>query len=130
ILSASKDMLNIINDILNLERLRSGKLILKEIDFSKLVQEVCASHQPDVIQKHQTFTLQLPEHIVYANADIGQLSQAVTNLVGNAIKYTPNDGHITVRLQQMDSHIRFEVQDTGYGIPQSAQEKMFTEFFR
>lgn len=130
ILTASKDMLNIINDILNLERLRSGKLLLREIDFTKLVQEVCASHQPDIIQKQQTFALKVPEAIVYANADVGQLSQAVTNLVGNAIKYTPDKGEITVRLQTADKDIRFEVQDTGYGIPQSAQEKMFTEFFR
>ncbi|GAB5493006.1 MAG: hypothetical protein Phog2KO_32210 [Phototrophicaceae bacterium] len=130
ILKASKDMLDIINDILNLERLRSGKLLLKEIDFSTLIREVCESHQPDVIQKQQIFDLQMPENIVYANADVGQLSQAVTNIVGNAIKYTPNEGKITVRLEQNEDSIRFEVQDTGYGIPKEAQEKMFTEFYR
>lgn len=130
ILKASKDMVNIINDILNLERLRSGKLLLKDVNFTTLIQEVCASHQPDVIQKQQIFDLQLPADSIHVNADLGQISQAVTNLVGNAIKYTPDEGQITVRLLEKGESIRFEVQDTGYGIPQSAQEKMFTEFYR
>ena len=124
------EMLNIINDILNLERLRSGKLALEEIDLTRLTSEVCASHQPDTIQKKQQFEVNLPDQPIHANADTGQLSEAISNLVGNAIKYTPDGGRVTVRLSEEDNLIRFEVEDTGYGISREAQDKLFTEFYR
>lgn len=127
---ASLEMKDIIADILNLERLRSTKLKLEPVKINRILLEVSSSHQPDIIQKNQQFDMQLPETTLYVNADIGQLSQAITNLIGNAIKYTPDDGKITVRLHQEDKRINFEVEDTGYGIPQDAQEKLFTEFYR
>ncbi len=126
----SQEMLNIINDILSVERLRSGKLVLEEINFTRLVREVCASHQPDIIQKQQTFELITPETPIHVNADLGQLSQAVTNFVGNAVKYTPNNGAITVRIIENETGIRFEVQDTGYGIPDASKDSIFTAFYR
>ena len=127
---ASQEMLNIIQDILNLERLRSGKVTMYIVNFAQMVKEVCASHQPDTIQKEQTFTMQLPDKPISVHADFGQLSQAVTNLVGNAIKYTPEKGSVSVRVYNEGDYVRFEVEDTGYGIPEVAQSKLFTEFFR
>jgi signal transduction histidine kinase len=127
---ASKDMLNIIEDTLNLERLRSGRVNLALVDFTPMVRDVCASHQPDTIQKQQSFDLEISDEAIYIKADFGQLSQAVTNLVGNAIKYTPDKGRVTVRAFRVGAYLRFEVEDTGYGIPKDAQEKLFTEFYR
>lgn len=128
--AAGQEMLNIIDDNLNLDRLRSGKIFLEDVDLTVLVREVCASHQPDIIQKHQTLHLDLPDEAVHGNVDRSYLSQVITNLVGNAIKYTPDEGTISVRLKAEPSQIYFEVQDTGYGIPQEAQAKLFTEFYR
>lgn len=128
--SATTDMMHIINDILNLERLRSGRINLEPTDLTQLVREVCSSHQPDVIQKSQTFKLDVPKEILEVKADVGQLSQAVTNLVGNAIKYTPDEGTVQVRLYREGDKIHFEVQDNGYGIPKESQANMFAEFFR
>ncbi|MEO1287714.1 MAG: ATP-binding protein [Chloroflexota bacterium] len=130
ILSGSQEMLDIITDILNLERLRSSKLSLESVNLVKLVDEVCSSYQPDYIQKQQTFRSYLPEMPVHVNADLGQLSQAISNLIGNAIKYTPNEGRINVRVSADAMMVRFEVEDTGYGIPADAQAQLFTEFYR
>lgn len=127
---AGDEMLHIINDFLDLERLRSGKPALEDIDLTQLAREVCASHQPDTIQKKLEFTLDMPDAPVRALADTSQISQAITNLVGNAIKYTPEGGAITVRLEPQNGEIRFSVEDTGYGIPKDAQDKLFTEFYR
>ncbi|MEO1162668.1 MAG: ATP-binding protein, partial [Chloroflexota bacterium] len=128
--SGGQEMVDIITDILNLERLRAGRLTVEPVDVTKLVKEVCGSQQPDVIQKRQRFNVQLPNDAVFIEADLGQLSQAVSNLVGNAIKYTPEEGQVSVVLVQEDNGIHFSVKDTGYGIPQNAQEKLFSEFFR
>ena len=127
---SAKEMHSIIKSTLDNERLRSGNITVEDINLNELVQQVCASHQPDIIQKRQVFTLDIPEDIIHTLADVSQVSQAITNLVGNAIKYTPEEGNITVRLSTANDMIRFEVEDTGYGIPQDAQDQMFTEFYR
>lgn len=127
---SSLEMRQIITDILDLERLRATKVNLKPIEINRVIREVCSSHQPDAIQKKQEFDIQLPDTSLYINADLGQISQAFSNLIGNAIKYTPDEGHVIVRLEQKDKNMYFEVKDNGYGIPAEAQEKLFTEFFR
>ncbi|NDJ61480.1 MAG: CHASE2 domain-containing protein [Chloroflexi bacterium] len=128
--SAGVDMLNIINDILSLERLRSSKIAAEPVNLSLLVRDVCGSHQPDVIRKQQHFTLELQADDLHVQGDPGQLSQAITNLVGNAIKYTPDAGTIVVRLNADDATLHFAVEDTGYGIPLESQADLFSEFFR
>jgi len=127
---AGDEMLRIIDDILNLERMRSGKLMLSNINLSQMVQEVCARNQPDLIQKQQNLELVIPDSAITVHADAAQLSQAINNFVGNAIKYTPDGGQVTVRLTADGKTVRFEVEDTGYGIPVKAQSKIFSEFYR
>lgn len=127
---AGDEMLRIIDDILNLERMRSGKLLLSDINLSQVVREVCSRHQPDLIQKEQTLDIVMPDEAITVRADAAQLSQAITNYVGNAIKYTPQGGRVVVRLTAEGQRVRFEVEDSGYGIPAKAQPKIFTEFYR
>jgi signal transduction histidine kinase len=127
---AGDEMLRIIDDILNLERMRSGKPMLSNINLSQMVQEVCARNQPDLLQKQQTMDIIIPDTSLTVRADAAQLSQAINNFVGNAIKYTPESGRVTVRLKSDGQTIRFEVEDTGYGIPAKAQPKIFSEFYR
>jgi signal transduction histidine kinase len=62
--------------------------------------------------------------------DAVRLKQALSNLVGNAIKYTPDAGRVWVRLTRDDQRVVFEVQDTGYGISKAAQAKLFQRFYR
>ena len=65
------------------------------------------------------------------NGNFNQLVQAVSNIVGNAIKYTPEGGRIHVRMfATAEQTIRLEVQDTGYGMPKEALAKLFTDFYR
>jgi len=127
---AGDEMLRIIDDILNLERMRSGKLMLSNINLSQMVKDVCARNQPDQIQKGQQMDIIIPDSAITVQADAAQLSQAVNNFVGNAIKYTPDGGMVTVRLTSDGKTVRFEVEDTGYGIPPKAQPKIFSEFYR
>src|SRR5687767_14548457 len=59
-----------------------------------------------------------------------QLQQALTNLVGNSIKYTPPNGKVDVKIQAENGEFRFEVSDNGYGIPEDRQAKLFERFYR
>lgn len=59
-----------------------------------------------------------------------ELQQAIANLIGNSIKYTPVGGFIDISLQAQEAHARFQVTDSGYGIPIEQQRNLFQPFFR
>ncbi|NWF67565.1 MAG: CHASE2 domain-containing protein [Chloroflexi bacterium] len=129
-IQAAEQMRGIINDLLDLEQLRAGDFTREVIEFATIVREAASQQQPEIQAKGQ----RLNTAIVDSAQVIGnfrQLSALVTNLLGNASKYTPAGGTITVRLHASDeTHIRLEVEDTGYGIPAEAQSKLFSEFYR
>ncbi|MCL4253405.1 MAG: CHASE2 domain-containing protein, partial [Anaerolineae bacterium] len=127
---SANDMLHIIEDILNLEKMRSGSIKRDPLSLHFLVEEVVSRHELDAQEKHQTLTKHLPEEHSLVQGDYRQLFQAITNLVGNAVKYTPENGIIQVRLIPQTETIRIEVQDNGYGISEDAQANLFQEFFR
>ena len=131
VISAAHEMNRIIEDILNLEQLRSGKTQLELLNLASVVREVLVRHTGDMKSNGQTFVNEVQTDLPHINGDLRQLPQAFTNLIGNAVKYTPEGGTITVRLFAKDDQtVRFEVQDTGYGMPKEAQDKLFTQFYR
>lgn len=131
IFKASDEMYMLISELLDLEQLRSaGELNLEKLDFNDLVRTVAQRHEPDFYRRDQHYTLDLAPEPLLVSVDGRKLSQAITNLIGNAIKYTPDGGSIAVRVCARDGMARLEVQDTGYGIPADALPNLFTEFFR
>jgi signal transduction histidine kinase len=131
IFKASDEMYMLISELLDLEQLRSGQDLNREqLVFNDLVRAVAQRHEPDFYRRGQHHTLDIPDEPIYICGDARKLSQAVTNLIGNAIKYTPDGGTITVRVRSQGGMARLEVQDTGYGIPAEAIPNLFTEFFR
>lgn len=131
IMNAGDEINRIITDILDLEQLRSGQMERKPASFKNLVREIVSRHEPDKDRKHQTLTLEMPDEPITVDADYLKLGQAVSNLVGNAIKYTPDEGDIKVKVWQPDpDSVQLEVADNGYGIAEEAQKKLFNEFYR
>ncbi len=131
VMNAGDEINQIITDILDLEQLRAGQVERKPASFKNLVREIYHRHEPDKDRKHQTMSLEMVNDPITVNADYLRLGQAVSNLIGNAIKYTPDEGNITVRITQPDpDYVQLEVEDNGYGIPEASQEKLFTEFYR
>lgn len=127
---AGNDMLNIITDILNLEQMRSGGMEQQPVALAPLIDEVVEQHLPEIQAKAQIYVREIDADLPKIMGDQRTLAQAFTNLVGNAVKYTPDGGRITVRLHKQATVILFEVQDTGYGIPEDGQAKLFQEFYR
>ncbi len=131
IFKASDEMYMLISELLDLEQLRStGELNLEQLDFNDLVRTVAQRHEPDFYRREQHYTLDLAPDPLPVKVDGRKLSQAITNLIGNAIKYTPDGGSITVRVFAHNGMARLEVHDTGYGIPADALPNLFSEFFR
>ncbi|MBN1564036.1 MAG: CHASE2 domain-containing protein [Anaerolineae bacterium] len=128
--TAAESMLTIINDILDLERVRRGMSTMRDYDLLALITRVIEQNEGGFAQKHHTFTADLPDEFPIMVGDQVQIREGVGNLLSNAIKYTPDGGAIALRLRHEDAVARIEVQDTGLGIPQAAQDRLFQEFYR
>jgi PAS domain S-box-containing protein len=131
--ASGESLLTIINDILDFSKIEAGKLEVERTTFElpRVTQEVAELLQPRAREKDLELVLRIapgvPAHFV---GDAGRLRQILINLVGNAIKFT-EAGHIRVevgRLPGTADQIRFEVHDTGVGIPRDKQEHIFDKF--
>jgi signal transduction histidine kinase len=127
---AGGHMNQIITDILNLDQLRSGEIKRESLRMDELLDEVLQHHTLDMQSKGQSLKTTIDEATPGILGDRRKLTQAFTNLIGNAVKYTPDGGNVTVRLFKHGDTAHVEVQDTGYGIPEAAQPKLFQEFYR
>ncbi len=130
IVTSAEEMNNIITEILSLEHIRAGRIQRESLSLANVVLNVVERHQPDAESKSQTLDLSYPDDLLLIRGDFNQLVQAMSNLVGNAIKYTPDGGQIQVRLCKRAGVVRLEVEDNGYGMAKEAQDNLFTEFYR
>jgi signal transduction histidine kinase/DNA-binding response OmpR family regulator len=133
--SSGNDLLTIINDILDFSKIEAHKLTLEEIDFDlvSLMEDFADLYVLRATEKQLELSWSLaPETPVRLRGDPGRLRQIVTNLVGNAIKFTSH-GSITVAIAanavDADSiELKFDVSDTGIGIPADRLEAIFRPF--
>lgn len=121
----------LISDLLDLERVeRRVGLNLRECNLIEIAGAVITEYGIPSQSRQQTLVAHLPDALPRVRGDSQRLYQVMSNLVGNAVKYTPNGGHIIVGLHGEADQILFEVSDTGYGIPQEAQARIFERFYR
>jgi PAS domain S-box-containing protein len=123
-------MEKMINDILSLERIEATQSHIEQVNLCELVANIGQELKPQAVEKQQQLVLNLPDEPLTSHVDAAQIGEAVQNLIGNAIKYTPMGGFITVNLQRQKNMLSFEVQDTGYGIPEDMQARLFQPFYR
>jgi signal transduction histidine kinase len=125
------EMLELVEDILHLSQIKAGRP-LGEITICDLVVEaraVCESYQDEAKAKGVQMKIALPESPVPVRIDLQGCRLILSNLVSNAVKYTPA-GSVKVVLRQKQQWAVLEVEDTGIGIPEDEIPKLFTEFFR
>jgi signal transduction histidine kinase len=91
---------------------------------------VYEEHRDQARFKHQVYNLRMPETPIYVQGDAVELHEAASNFITNALKYTPEKGRITIRLEQQGDDAVFEVKDSGIGIPEDQQERLFQPFYR
>ena len=131
---SGEDLLTIINDILDFSKIEAGKLELDRSSFNLnlLLEDLVERFAPVAHGKGLEILCSPPTHAIHLQGDSKRLSQVLTNLVGNAIKFT-EQGEVVVRvdiLAQDDEQVtcRFSVRDTGIGIPPERQAKLFQAF--
>jgi signal transduction histidine kinase len=130
---SAQRMLHMIDSILDLSSLESGKLPLRcmEFELPPLVAEIVQSHVPQIDEKNLQVTTHLPHHIPDLYADAELVERILQNLLHNAIKFTPPEGriHIGVRQEEADEErLVVSIQDTGPGIPDELRSRLFNKF--
>jgi signal transduction histidine kinase len=122
-----------ISDLLDRSKMEAGKmeLSLGNVPVIELTREVTEQFKPlaQIKGQHLTFEYSPPDLMVHADGD--KVNQVLTNLIENALKYTPTDGSIRVQIEPQDPNlVLISVIDTGQGIPADALPYIFTPFFR
>lgn len=124
-------MTNIINDLLSLVRLDNGAaaLNIKEFNANEFLKAIIKQLTPLANKKNITINYD-PKKEVNIEADEVKLSLAISNLVENGIKYTPEDGSVKISIDSDSTDCYITVQDTGIGISEEEQSKIFQRFYR
>jgi two-component system phosphate regulon sensor histidine kinase PhoR len=121
----------LVEDILNLSRLEMAEESVKfaPVDLNSLVEPIVITHQPSAAAAGLTLARTLEPGLPPVLGERNQLAQVITNLIINAINYTPA-GEINIRLRSVGNHVCLEVQDTGVGIPADDLPHLFDRFYR
>ena len=124
-------LLKLITDILDLSKIEAGRmeLVREDLHIASAFAEVISALRPLADKKSQTLNRNVGTSL-YVRADGTRLKQILTNLVGNAIKFTPEGGQIEVLARQVGDQVRLEVSDDGPGISLAEQQRIFEAFFR
>jgi PAS domain S-box-containing protein len=134
----NREYLNVIvEEVTRLERMMTEVLdfvrprepSLERVDLRGLIQKVMATMQPDIDKGQIAASQELAPDLPEAEVDPLQISQVLINLIRNSLEAMSPGGKLCVRAKQVGQDVRLEVQDTGVGIPQEHQDRLFSEFF-
>jgi len=143
----SNRLANLIEELLEISRLESGtgKILQEPVDIGTLVRQISSALQPLADKKAIQLSIDVNEGLPELLGDNGKIQSAITNLVGNAIKFTPEGGRVCIRVwhglparentakmavPQKADELVIKVSDTGIGIPKDALPKIFDRFYR
>ena len=138
IYGASKLLLSLINEVLDMSKIESGRLILSEDEFNvgELLQDLVVMMQPEIKNKQQTLNIHV-KNLRHENVkgDTQRIKQVLMNILSNAIKYTPENGRITIEIYEKDPHngignYQFVFEDNGRGMKPEFLDKIFEPFER
>jgi signal transduction histidine kinase len=130
--TSARQMQRLIQDLLDVARVEAGGLAVAPsvIEPEPLVREVVAAHEPIAEQKRLRLACEVRGTLPKICADRDRLVQVLGNLVGNAIKFTPERGVIHVDVRHRDSDVYFSVRDSGPGIPEADLKNVFTPYWQ
>jgi PAS domain S-box-containing protein len=130
---SNERMISLINDLLNVSRIEEGRFLYKQelASMEEIVSTVIESSQELLKMKKMTLTFNKPKEVLpQVSVDREKMELVVQNLLENAVKYTPEGGKLDISLEKNSTDIVFKIKDTGVGIPESQQSRIFTKFFR
>ena len=132
IITETDRMTHIVQDLLTLSRLDAGnaELVLSRFPFGDAIESVTRANALAAKQHGHTLTYTPPESLPLIVGDRSRLEQVMMNVIGNAVKYTPDGGHITITAGSTEAEVWMEVCDDGIGIPEKDRDRIFDRFYR
>lgn len=129
---STERLINLVNDMLSVSRIESGRvqITIEPFDCIELIREVGLEFKARSDEKNVNLVLSIPQTPLMVQGDKSKIQEVLENLVGNALKFTPQQGTITISLLQKDNSVEFTVSDTGKGISREDLSKLFTKFGR
>ncbi len=125
-------LIRLVSDLLNLEKIEAGKMELKreEIDVAPFLNELLIPYLSRISKSKLTLETSIPMDLGLLWTDRDKLTEVIINLLSNAMKYTPVGGRLALKVEGNKEELRFEIADTGPGIPAKQREKIFDKFTR
>jgi signal transduction histidine kinase len=123
-------LLQLTDDLLDIQRLESGRaqIRIQEVDFGNLVKQCVQEIQPLLEQKALRLRSEIPPGPIRVHVDPLRISQAVLNLLNNAIKFTADNGCLTIRVNEESDNVLVSIRDTGIGIAKNDLGRVFEPF--
>jgi signal transduction histidine kinase len=125
-------LLDLINDLLDVAQAENGHLVLNRepVALESVVADAVAGLEPAAAARQIALGLHVADRNGPVELDRKRIGQVIDNLLANALKFTPDGGSVDVRLSAENGHVRLDVCDTGVGIPEAEQARLFERFFR
>ncbi|RMF03348.1 MAG: response regulator [Bacteroidetes bacterium] len=125
-------LLNLVNEIMDLSKVEAGKLEvhLSEVELTAFTKRVFSAFESLAAMRRITYQLELVVAPVYVRLDQEKVEKILHNLLANAIKFTPAQGKVSLKVSQYDELYTFAVSDTGPGIPASEQQAVFERYYQ
>jgi signal transduction histidine kinase len=132
IISETRRLSRLVEDILNISQLEVGtaRIEMDTVDLVRLLRQIVQDHLGAADEKQIDLTLKLAPKVPKLRGDKQRLSVLMTNLIGNAVKYTPEGGQVDVALEVGERCLEITVADTGIGISPEDQRHVFEKFYR
>ncbi len=130
--SVTRDLADLVSMILDVSRIQLGKMKVdrQDIDFNAFLQELLDVIVPKAKEKAQIFDVSIPEKLPRMKLDKRLTRMTLENILSNAIKYTPAKQKVIWKVEKLSNKILITVKDTGIGIPQKEQSKIFGKQYR
>ena len=126
----SNHLIDLVNSLLDLSKMEAGMIALnlEQSDISPLIHKAVSGMEPLAMAKNVGIKMEIPQDLPYIKMDGARILQALRNLIGNAVKFTPGGGRITISAQPMEKGVSVSVADTGPGIPKEDLNAIFDKF--
>jgi signal transduction histidine kinase len=121
-----------VSEVLSVSEIEAGSFDLRRDDvrLGDLLEQIRVDHEPTAQKKNISLRFDLPPKLPTVSADRDKISLAMHNLLGNALKYTPEDGQVTVSATVEGGQVAFDFTDTGIGIRREDLARIFEKFYR
>ncbi|MBI4845714.1 MAG: GAF domain-containing protein [Candidatus Omnitrophica bacterium] len=128
----SDELIKLVNDLLDIARIESGKIgmNMKHASLIEIIRSIADLFFPQTDEKKIHLVLEIPDEQIKVWMDPSQISRVFIKLIGNALKFTPENGTITIRVVEAEKFIHVEVADNGIGISREDLPRLFDEFYR